>query len=190
MLSTFIMNPLGAMQEQSFVSRCSLDTVFYKLISQWGRNDYLYLASSNSVWFFKKKLASQENVQDIDRYYLTVQLIADKKSINFYQTPLHAAIERGNVRAVSLLLSLGADKNKRITVRPNKKDIAYESGSYSVMVSVLMTSDEKLNQKRIAEFKDSLSVDLSAVELAQKLLKQEKEADICVRKKIYELLEK
>jgi ankyrin repeat protein len=138
---------------------------------------------------FKKKLASQENVQDIDRYYVTIQLIGDQNPINFYQTPLHAAIERGNVRAVSLLLSLGADKNKKITVAPNKKDIAHESGSYSVMVSVLMTSDEKLNQKRIAEFKDSLSVNLSALEFAQKLLKQKKEADIFARKEICKILE-
>jgi len=178
-------------------NRTTLETVAYKLSLLCKDNDYRHLASKNSVWFLKKKIALRENLADLDRYWTSSETIVDAKSagkssqivtIKVFVTPLHEAIEQGNIECVELLcVAGGADKTKKI--KGSLEGLDGASQSYIKGPDQIKTEDraeESYSQSygfsrdviRLAQFEDYIQgildrecVGLSAVEYAEKLTK-------------------
>ncbi len=145
--------------------RCDIGKMFYSVAKHLGRNDYLYLANADSVWFLRKKLQLKESFGDRDKYYLRFGRFINKTNLSVCHTPLHEAISQGNVGIVKLLCSVGADMHKKIKTRPevNSQDITTESHG-----SVCMQSEceEKRLDAEIKKFKSEYHVGKTALELA------------------------
>jgi len=150
---------------------CGLDNVFYKIGSFVGRNDYLYLVYTNSVWFLNKKIALKEDLDTIDSYYLRLGCTIYSKhsnrqyGIGIYYTPLHEAVYNGSLECVQALCYAGADKNKQIKSSFDRDFVYLHQSiiwcSYPVDHDQLEAEKEKVLVDRF--------VGLSALELAEKL---------------------
>lgn len=181
------------MQEGRKTSKCcDLSRALYAVASSIGRNDYLYLSSANSIWFLKKKLESKENLNDFDRYYGRSGRSINGQSFTVYYTPLHEAVTQGSLECVQLLCGAGADKSKKIKTSSDikKEDRATESENLSVMwISYLRAMEPEQAQAEIQQFRSAAFVDLSATELAEKLMKKKDDfVPSEKRKAIYEFL--
>lgn len=170
---------------------CGLDNVVYTIGSWFGRNDYLYLAHANSIWFLKKKIALKEDLADLDRYYPRCETIINRTSVGIYCTPLHEAIERGNIECVKLLCAAGADKSKKIKISSELKneEVAAESEFQRIVVVAYDVEPEQL-ENELKKVMSEDSVDLSAIDFAEKLIKNKRDDFISIkqRKAIYNLL--
>lgn len=170
---------------------CGLDTVAYKIGSKLGRNDYLYLASVNSLWFLQKKIALKENIADLDKYWLRSGTSINGVKVLVYCTPLHEAVKQGSLDAVKELSAAGADKKKIIKHADIQRgDIAQESLSQPVSWIVYPVYPHQLDVE-ISNVLSECAVGLSAVDLAQKLMKDKHNEFAFAseqRKAIYEFL--
>ncbi|MGB8467636.1 MAG: ankyrin repeat domain-containing protein [Candidatus Babeliales bacterium] len=176
-------------QESQIVSPCDLGTVLYNVTKHFGRNDWLYLAHANAMWYAHKKLCLQEYVADLDKYYLRFACTIDGIHYDVYRTPLHEAIHEANVAMVKFLCASGADKNK---VVKGVADIeANECSTERYPVVGFIAWREGNADKTFCMPADD-TIGLSAVALAQKLSTKTDEvpAVLDLSKQIYAILSK
>lgn len=187
--SMLVLTPLQGMQQRQRQSCCSKLSLLaskttswcgilaYKATSWCGRNDYLYLAYADSLWYMQKKLQSKEQIKDINRYYLRYGATFNTTNSRFtnaciYVSPLHEAVQRGHLAAVMLLCNAGADKTLTIKSRIENSEAAEQCYAGCVFMGTDALTEEEVQQK-IAEWNKSNNVGLSAPELAEELLKKE-----------------
>jgi hypothetical protein len=190
--SVFALIPLqGAQQRPSFCQKLSL--LAYKATSLVWRCDYFYLAYVNSTWYLKMKLQSKEQIEDINRYYLhcgTTFHSIDGRSVYapIYIAPLHEAIRQGHLDSVVLLCNAGADKTLRIKSHIEKIEAAKQDSRCPFLSTYDLTDNEV--QQKIAKLNRNNYVGLSALELAEELLKKEpkENCDQQKRRCIYQFL--
>lgn len=174
---------------------CCLDNLFYKATKNFGRNDFLYLARSNSIWFLMKKIQFKEFIKDFDKYDLNFGMVFEDKDVSTYSTPLHEAIIMGNLKIVKLFCQMGADINKKIKSASDEDKI--EDGDltteeYTRWYGHIFTTDpkninEEETKKQIENFKKKHHVGFSAVELAESMVKESKDK-LDERQEIFEFL--
>lgn len=177
---------ISCMEDKAYKS-CNCSKILYSLGTRFGRSDYLYLVNSNSVWFLKKKIELNKSIEDVDKYYLRLEFKVNGVAIPIYYTPLHEAIRRGNLESVKVLLAAGADLNKSIKqcdIEP--EDMAVEDIRYVLCIESLAPTDFNDKYQEIIE---KQRVGLSAIELAEALIKEEDfEVSLAQRKQIYRYL--
>lgn len=190
MYSLLTISSLHSMQRPSYAELLSkaAATMAYKATSWYGRNDYLYLAHTNAAWYLEMKLNNNENINDINRYYLRCGATFNSKdtTINapIYVCPLHEAVEKGHLAIVALLLKAGANKALPIKNSVQQSDMA-ETGSIGCPWMECIEPTDKVSQQ-VATWYQSHHVGLSACELAKKMLNDY--ASDQDRKSIYNLL--
>ncbi|MGE0206381.1 MAG: ankyrin repeat domain-containing protein [Candidatus Babeliales bacterium] len=150
-----------------------LGDMLYGLTKDIGRNDFLYLARANWLWFLQKKIKSQENIEDIDKYYVGYGRTIEGVDASLYHTPLHEAVGRGNLQIVKLLCSAGADLCKTVKSIKELDSSELAQESYQVIrlrsSCILPISESEIN-KQIEHFKKDNNHGLSALELAEYML--------------------
>ena len=180
------------MQEDTHVSNyCGLDNFLYKGISLISRNDYWYLAHTNSAWRLSKKIAFKDNIEDLDSYYDPVVIILQTPSksfpIHIYRTPLHEAVIQGSLACITLLCASGADKGKQI------KNTGIEMNETNPWFSRLWVEQEIAPEQVAGEterIKNEFCVGCSVLDLAEILIKRPGYVSAQHRKVIYEYLKK
>ncbi len=186
LFSMVVIYPLQGMQEQRQSCCSTLSRLVYKATAWCGRNDYLYLTHANSLWYLGMKLQHKEQIGDINRYYLRYGATFNTRSAPIYVSPLHEAVQRGSLNAVTMLCEAGADKT--LTIRPSiKEEEAAEGWHTGCPWMASSCPNEKVKQK-IAAWYRSRNVGLSALQLAQKLSEESKYSDKQERESIYQFL--
>lgn len=181
---------LSASEKRQKSSCCNLKTLAYKIAStishMRGRDDYCYLAQTNSIWLLEMKLQENLKDKDLDAYYLSLGYTINVKQIEIYTTPLHEAIQWGNIECVKLLLKHGADKNKRVAI-----DLRDQRGVYRNHKVLWETESSHTPEATEREILESNYVGLSAHDLAYILTNSRSKFDLVPKKRrnaIYELL--
>lgn len=180
--------PSHAMQEQQQpVHAYTIGRLLYKALSWIRRTDYLYLAYANEAWLLKNKISLHENISDLDKYYVRSGIKINNNYITPYQTPLHEAVAGGNLEIAAVLLAEGADKNKKISLHILPQALAQEAASlpcvhweYTVNPDQFQSAIEKIHRENY--------IGLTAVELAERLMKESPEYKLDHRKRMYNLL--
>lgn len=146
----------------------NLPALLYQATSWAGRNDYLYLAHTNSFWYLKMKLSTKDESEDMNRYYLRIGKSFNGMEVPIYMTPLHAAIEKEHFEAIALLCRAGADKNLPIKTSVESTEAAQLCYAGALWFSVFGLSDEEI-VSGIKKWKESEGVGLSAYQFSCKL---------------------
>ena len=150
---------------------CGLGNLFYNVAKHMGRNDFLYLAHANSLWFLEEKIKSKEFFENRDKYYLRIGRVVNEIEISLYHTPLQEAIKEGNLKVVQLLCSVGADMHKKIK---NAQELQSGEAATEPYGSVFINSwpkEEEANTE-IENFKNEYYIGCSALKLAERMLKE------------------
>jgi hypothetical protein len=134
----------------------------------------------------RMKLKCREQMQDINRYYLSCGAVIQGVEHPVWESPLHAAILQGNVQAVEILCAAGADKNKRIKSIIDDTERA-EQQTGCIFIEHL-NLDEQQAQDESDKWSRSNYVGLSAVELAQVLYENKHDHSTTNRWSIYDML--
>ena len=148
-----------------------LSEAYYHVLKHVGRNDYFYLCSSEcSSWWLRQKLEHKENLAHVNRYHVAHVVRFGTVACECQVTPLHQAIQRGNLQKVVLLCHLGmADPHLKVKF------------VFDHDASVLNPEwTEEMNKwRKLAR------ADLSAVKLARELAGEEKNSDVYHRIQMY-----
>jgi hypothetical protein len=161
---------MGDESETTLSDCCGLGSMVYNVTKHIGRNDFLYLAYTDSTWYLRMKLESREYFENLDKYYVRSGRLVNETNLSVFHTPLHEAVKEGNIEAVKLLCAAGADVHKKIknaleikpeevTREPHGAVYFAKSGNYSI-------DDE------IQDIKKFFHVGLSALELAEVMRKK------------------
>ncbi len=113
----------------------------------------------------KKKIASKD-AADLDKHHVRVGLIINGTNVSIYHTPLHEAIKEGNLEAVQLLCSHGADPSKIIKIAQEIDPQEKAASAHHLKCNNVRGCGD------IKAFKYSLYVGYSALELAERLYKK------------------
>lgn len=200
-LVTFgIIFSLYSMQKQPSSSWCGLDIAAYKVGRLFGRNDYLYLAYANSVWFLQKKIALQENREDLDKYYARHKTILrtknGSKTLCIYHTPLHEAVDQGNLECVKILCDARANPNKTIRINIEREEVAKESYYQSIATQEYRVPFDQVllevDKIQIKNFVGCSAIELARIysETERPLMDQETSCLRKPRQDIYDYLQK
>ncbi len=170
---------------------CGLGDTIYALAKRVGRNDFLYLAHANSLWFLKKKVQLSDHADNIDKYYMRAGRYVEGYNISIFHTPLHEAISQGHFEAVRFFCCVGnADITKKIKSAPDIQLIECATEPHPCLSLSSWSAkgrDEGKIKEEIENTKKTFHVGLSALDLAEQMLKEadDKQSE---RKKIVNFL--
>lgn len=157
------------MQAQEDSRWCGLDDAFYVATTCVGRNDYFYLVQNNHLWYLKKKLSRQEDIYNLDKYYIYYAMSFNGRNASVFRTPLQQAVDEGNLKVVKLLCQTGVSIVGKIknASQMTSDDLANVSYTY---LSGRITGPSKpgYDDKFIDDIALKYGVGLSAVEFARK----------------------